>query len=239
MEVKVSSPILKVVFALLRWCVIIFGLLSVLSCFWLMSLYGSGFAILQLFFIALSLGAVFSEIAFRKPSRYEYRVVSRTLYAFSIVIFVVMALASGIQSPSHSQPSVGMAGSKHQLATVHELHTLVNDERSKAGVSALILDDRLNSSAQSKADDMVVNNYFDHVSPQTGKQGYEGIESIMPGHCWYISENLAADAFTSAEILQSWNGSTSHHAAILDPKYNLVGYGINQNKIVQHFCALN
>ena len=69
---------------------------------------------------------------------------------------------------------------KPQPPTVDELLRLVNEERAKVSVAPLVIDARLNQSAQKKADDMVKNNYFAHVSPVDGRQGYTYIFDVMP-----------------------------------------------------------
>lgn len=48
-----------------------------------------------------------------------------------------------------------------------EMLELVNQERAKVGVAPLRLDERLNASAQEKADDMQNRDYYDHKSPDS------------------------------------------------------------------------
>lgn len=117
---------------------------------------------------------------------------------------------------------------------------LVNIERQKVGVAPLISDPRLVASAQAKADDMVANDYFDHISPVTGISGY----TLIPnGICVYKSENIVWMKYPNTlednqESVDWWMGSPSHKEAMLSPKYTLTGIGIKDKRVVQHFCQV-
>lgn len=128
-----------------------------------------------------------------------------------------------------------------------EMLELVNQERAKVGVAPLKLDERLNASAQEKADDMQNRDYYDHKSPD-GIEGYSLVFKHMPNKCRYASENLANILIpdsNSRNPISTWMSSTKgHREAILDKDYDLVGFGIAKDKygnslIVQHFCNLN
>mgnify|MGYP000871518715 FL=1 len=114
---------------------------------------------------------------------------------------------------------------KPQPPTVDELLRLVNEERAKVGVAPLVIDARLNQSAQKKADDMVKNNYFAHVSPVDGRQGYTYIFDVMP-ECKEGSENYYFhDKRASSELaLDWWRQSPPHIKAIRDPNYYSTGF---------------
>jgi len=129
---------------------------------------------------------------------------------------------------------------KPQPPTVDELLRLVNEERAKVGVAPLVIDARLNQSAQKKADDMVKNNYFAHVSPVDGREGYTYIFDVMP-ECSYGSENYAYDndGLSSGRAMTLWENSPPHIKAIKDPAYSSTGFGISADRVVvEHFCTL-
>lgn len=129
---------------------------------------------------------------------------------------------------------------KPQPPTVDELLRLVNEERAKVGVAPLVIDARLNQSAQKKADDMVKNNYFAHVSPVDGRHGYEYAQDAAP-ECLQTSENITDNTRkednTSAQAIHTWTHSKQHRLAIQNPGYALTGFGVSNTKIVEHFCA--
>ena len=143
----------------------------------------------------------------------------------------------------------GFAPSKYEVGPpdAQEMLELVNEERAKVGVAPLKLDERLNASAQEKADDMQNRDYYDHKSPD-GIEGYSLVFKHMPNKCRYASENLANILIpdsNSRNPISTWMSSTKgHREAILDKDYDLVGFGIAKDKygnslIVQHFCNLN
>lgn len=128
-----------------------------------------------------------------------------------------------------------------------EMLELVNQERAKVGAAPLKLDERLNASAQEKADDMQNRDYYGHVSPD-GTRGTLFVFKHIPSKCRYAGENLANILIpdsNSRNPISTWMSSTKgHREAILDKDYDLVGFGIAKDKygnslIVQHFCDLN
>lgn len=128
--------------------------------------------------------------------------------------------------------------------TSENLLKLVNEERAKAGVAPLQIDSRLSQSAQRKADDEVKYGYFGHVSPNDGKHGYEYITDTGI-YCKTDSENLVnnIDPATSKPMdnnatgaVEAWIASKPHHAAMLDQRYTLTGFGISGTQVVEHFC---
>ena len=68
-----------------------------------------------------------------------------------------------------------------------EMLELVNEERAKVGAAPLKLDERLNASAQEKADDMQNRDYYGHVSPE-GTRGTIFVFKHMPSKCRYAGE---------------------------------------------------
>lgn len=123
------------------------------------------------------------------------------------------------------------------LATREELLKLVNEERARNGVAPLVVDDRLNQSAQEKVDDMVKNNYYAHVNPVSGTHGYQIAADIMKYDCVRLGENLMqADTNSASIIVNGWIGSEKHHQAMINARYSLTGFGIANNLYVEHFC---
>lgn len=117
-----------------------------------------------------------------------------------------------------------------------ELLNLTNAERQKAGVSPLVMDEALNRSAQHKADRMVAEGTLSHIDSD-GVHGYEYI-SLETSDCKQVSENLTPTNWPPA-ALGTWMNSEAHREAILDAKYDYVGFGIAGNYTVQHFCSID
>lgn len=155
-----------------------------------------------------------------------------------IAIAVTVALLGGIftvgailltRPTSHTEA----VQSTIEPITVQGLHEAVNAKRRETGVPELVLDERLNQSAQAKATDMDVDGYYSHIDPVTGKYGYEYIREIA--QC-YGSENLQTGASDSEHTVIGWMQSTGHREAILNQKYTRVGYSVVGEYVVQHLC---
>ena len=78
------------------------------------------------------------------------------------------AATTAAQEQKQEQPK-----SKYDVGPpdAQEMLELVNKERAKVGAAPLKLDERLNASAQEKANDMQNRGYYDHKSPD-GIEGY-------------------------------------------------------------------
>lgn len=121
-----------------------------------------------------------------------------------------------------------------------ELLEATNAERKKAGVAPLVIDERLNQSAQRKADDMLKNDYYSHVNPKTGKRGAEYAQERVQ-ECIVASENLAGYSVgeDGRDVISYLMESTPHKKAILNADYELVGFGIAGDMVTQHFCDID
>jgi uncharacterized YkwD family protein len=105
----------------------------------------------------------------------------------------------------------------------NQVLTLVNSERSKAGLKPLKLNSTLTKSAQAKSQDMHDKKYFDHNSPTYGtpfqmmsKFGYKYS---------YAGENIAMGQKTPKEVMDAWMNSQGHRANILNSNFTEIGIG--------------
>lgn len=123
--------------------------------------------------------------------------------------------------------------------TPPELLKYTNIKRKKAGVAPLRLDSKLNSSAQLKADDMASYDYYEHVNPKTGKKGAQYIVEKDMG-CKKVSENLTGwnSGEDALDVIDYLSTSKAHYMAMVDPSYDLVGFAVVEDMVVQHFCDL-
>lgn len=118
-----------------------------------------------------------------------------------------------------------------------EMVNEINQERAKAGLPPVKVDLRLVAAARFKAEDMYLNHYFDHVSPNIGYTG-----SILPKlglNVGYWSENIAGNDSVEG-AMSAFMFSYGHRINILDPHVNCVGVGIIEgitpyNLYVQEF----
>ena len=99
----------------------------------------------------------------------------------------------------------------------------LNADRSAAGLAPLRMNDELNVAAESKAKDMIANNYWDHFRPSDHKAPWEFIDES--GYAYRVAgENLARGFRTEAGITDAWMKSPAHRANMLSNKYREVGF---------------
>lgn len=114
----------------------------------------------------------------------------------------------------------------------------VNQERANAGLQPLKVDLRLASVARAKANDMLVNNYFDHTSPTYGSP-WAMMQQVKINYKW-AGENIAGNRSVAAAMAALMQ-SPGHRANILDPRFTHVGIGVATggpygNYFVQEFA---
>lgn len=106
--------------------------------------------------------------------------------------------------------------------SIENIVDATNTQRIAAQLPPLKINTELNASAKIKVQDMITNQYFEHVSP-AGKSvanlGDEvGYEYIIMG------ENLALGDFTDAnDLLTAWMNSPGHRANIVNTHYQDIG----------------
>lgn len=114
--------------------------------------------------------------------------------------------------------------SKEENNTVaQEIVSLVNKERTIAGLAPIALDAELTKVAQLKSQDMQSKNYFSHTSPTYGSP----FEMMKQFGISYKSagENIAMGQTTAKQVMDAWMNSEGHRANILDSKFTHIGVG--------------
>lgn len=107
--------------------------------------------------------------------------------------------------------------------TAETVLTLINNARKENGLPSLQIDNLLNSTAQTKANDMVTNNYFSHTSPTYGSP-FEMMQNA--GITYKVAgENIAGNSSVENAV-KSWLASEEHKTNILSNAYNYIGIGI-------------
>ncbi len=99
----------------------------------------------------------------------------------------------------------------------------INTIRNENGLPNLILDDLITSTAQTKSEDMVKNNYFSHTSPTYGTP----FEMLQNAGVTYktAGENIAGNSNID-DAIDSFMSSSTHSQNILSNSYNYIGIGI-------------
>lgn len=98
-----------------------------------------------------------------------------------------------------------------------------NTERFENGLAQLVPNTELHLAAVAKIDEMIANQYFEHVSPLTGNDVSDlalqvGYEYILVG------ENLAMGDFEDdRDLVNGWMNSPGHRANILNERFMEIG----------------
>lgn len=116
--------------------------------------------------------------------------------------------------------------------TTAALLSSTNVQRVQDHESSLQLSQLLDNAAQSKANDMVVRNYWSHNTPD-GATPWSFI--VKAGYSYQAAgENLAYGFNSSSAVINSWMNSIEHRANILNGAFTQVGFGVAQSQNYQN-----
>ena len=106
----------------------------------------------------------------------------------------------------------------------------VNEERAKAGVTALTYNTTMQKYARIKSKDMGDNNYFSHEDLNgnliTTQMKNDGVSYKAWGeNIAYIGGNVSADALAE-QFMTKWMNSSGHRANILSTNFSSIGVGV-------------
>lgn len=108
--------------------------------------------------------------------------------------------------------------------TAGNIISLTNQARQANGIGTLQTNGALNNAAQSKANNMLQEQYFAHVSPSNLSPWYWFTQA---GYSYqYAGENLAIDFLESEDVISAWLASPSHRANLLGEKYQETGVAV-------------
>ena len=101
---------------------------------------------------------------------------------------------------------------------------LTNQARQEKNLPPLSISDKLDTSAQYKADDMAEKNYFAHYNNQKGLSNW-----LREANYSYqvAGENLAVGFSSAEDIVAAWKNSPSHYANLIDADFKELGVGLS------------
>jgi len=132
----------------------------------------------------------------------------KALVVFFVLIFPIGALLT---------PDIFLQESQ-------EILSLTNNLRKSQGVAELEKNEVLTRAAMNKAEDMVLKQYFAHLSPDN-----ENMLSFLAnaGYKHAVSgENLAMGFTQPSKIIEAWKKSPTHYSNLIDIDYQEVGVGV-------------
>lgn len=106
-----------------------------------------------------------------------------------------------------------------------------NKERMGLGLNSLTVNQKLQTAAQWKADDMIQKDYWEHF--HNGKSPWDWMKEA--GYKYIdAGENLAIDFDSLEPMTAAWMNSPTHRENILNPKYKEIGIGISSGDFEGH-----
>jgi uncharacterized protein YkwD len=114
-------------------------------------------------------------------------------------------------------------GPADPVAAERELVGLVNRDRARAGLPALVLDPRLSAIARAHSQDMADHDFVGHVSPRTGT----AMDRVRRGGLRpeLVLENVGR-AYGASEAESGFLASPGHRGNLLDPHARRLGVGV-------------
>lgn len=142
---------------------------------------------------------------------------------FSIILFLVaifltaFLFSTGAAFPVQAQAGVPLTANEQQMAK------LINQARSKAGLSPLVVDSTLSGLARIKAQDMASNGYLNHYSPT-----YGSLTDMLKaaGVSYYSAAENLAKAPSVNTAVNALLGSRTHRGNLLSDDFDRVGVGV-------------
>ncbi|ROR30826.1 uncharacterized protein YkwD [Mobilisporobacter senegalensis] len=121
--------------------------------------------------------------------------------------------------PSTSTPST--TNGDYNANYANEVLTLVNQERSKAGLSPLKMNTAASNAAKVRAKEIV--SKFDHTRPN-GQSPFTALDAAGVSYRT-AGENIAYGQQTPSAVMNGWMNSSGHRANILKSSFKEIGIG--------------
>lgn len=117
---------------------------------------------------------------------------------------------------------------------VSQVVSLVNEERAKAGLSALTVDSRAAAAAEVRAREIVTS--FSHTRPD----GSSFSTALTQSGASFrgAGENIAYGQRTPQEVMNGWMNSQGHRANILNADFTSIGVGYYESAGVGYWTQL-
>jgi len=113
--------------------------------------------------------------------------------------------------------------------SAQKLLLLTNKQRIENNLSPLTLNPKLSLAAQRKAEDMFLQNYWAHNSPE-GKTPWFFVRGAGYNYI-YAGENLARGFDTSDDVISAWMASVRHRENVLSENFREVGFAVRKGKL--------
>lgn len=136
---------------------------------------------------------------------------------------------SSLESASYNLNSAHFLSGDEQ-----EVIDIINNERLKAGLQELMVDENLSKAARIRSYELVKNDMFDHVRPD-GRAWHTVLTEDVPTEFRIRGENLATAFYTGYDKVvhqtpqqwyDQWEASPGHYENMMRDSYHFIGVGI-------------
>lgn len=153
-----------------------------------------------------------------KENRYRARIFAGNFLVYFLAAIILLKAASAVFLAYFPRNDFFADITKTALVQ------MANADRQNFGLPALKENPVLERAAYLKAQDMLKNGYFSHMSPAGVTPWYWF--SLSGYNYRYAGENLAIGFLDSSEVNEAWLDSPSHKANILNNKYKEIGIAV-------------
>lgn len=152
----------------------------------------------------------------------------KLLHTSSLLIISLLLIVTSFGISFFKTNDKSVLGISFNIAS-QDLLNITNQERQAAGLPSLTLNDELSQAAAGKAEDMMTNNYWAHISP-SGVTPWQFITNAGY-HYTSAGENLARGFTTSSDVTNAWMASPEHRANVLSKNYQEVGFAVREGSL--------
>ncbi|MEI7498149.1 MAG: CAP domain-containing protein [Candidatus Falkowbacteria bacterium] len=147
------------------------------------------------------------------PKRIAFHLLGAVAVKAVVVFFVLAFPLSAWLAPEVS------------VAQGQKIVALTNELRATKAVAKLNQNPKLDQAAYKKTQDMMINQYFAHVSP-TNKSLDSWLSSV--GYSFTVAgENLAMGYSAAEDTIKTWENSPTHYANLIDPDFSEIGVAMS------------
>jgi uncharacterized protein YkwD len=155
--------------------------------------------------------------------------VARSLLRRCLAIGLVTLIAGAFVAPLGTSAVAASAPTSAEITAAEQaVLSLINKDRTTAGLVAVRVDSRLMAIARARSTDMATKDYFSHTQPD----GRNVFDILTAQHItWYdageiIAWNNYSMDYTAGIANSQWMSSPGHRAIILSTDFNYVGVGL-------------
>jgi len=140
-------------------------------------------------------------------------------YSFSAVVLKVILVGLIVLVPTAAWLTPNVLTAESQ-----KIVQLTNNIRQNLSIPVLQESPSLNQAAFSKAQDMLIQQYFAHVGPD--RKNLSSWISAAGYQYDLAGENLAMGFSNASEVVTAWTNSPTHYANLVDPDFKEIGVGM-------------